>query len=99
MSIHNILEVDFNGGFICYDKFNIDFSVIIKDQELMLDEDLLQVKYDNGRIIDLGWYPSFDVSGSFRVYVINEFDWDKPLFSKKAINKYKPEYKRNNINY
>lgn len=29
--------------------------------------------------IDLGWYPEGEPSGSFKIYVIKNYDWDFPL--------------------
>jgi hypothetical protein len=46
-----------------------------------LDEDLLQVlrSEPGGDVLDVGWYPSNDASGSFRCRIIRGEVWDAPL--------------------
>lgn len=79
--------IDFKAGKITYNEFNIDFSKPFKTQLDCLAEDLLQVEYDDGYIIDLGWYPELDENGCFVVYVIRNFEWLMPLFEKRAYTK------------
>ena len=43
-----------------------------------LDEDLLQIEFSNGNIVDVGWYPSFDEQGEFIIYTISDNNWDEP---------------------
>ncbi|QIO08924.1 hypothetical protein [Acinetobacter lanii] len=58
-------------------KSNIDF----------LTEDLLQISfYKNEYIIDVGWYPSGRVKGSFIILLINNENWSKPFFKAKTRN-------------
>lgn len=49
-----------------------------------LKEDMLQVKLPGNRVLDVGWYPSFDVSGNFRIFLVQNYDWDYPLYSQTA---------------
>lgn len=80
-----VLElIDFKSGKITYNEFNIDFNKTLKMQSDYLKEDLLQVEYDTGYIIDLGWYPELDENGCFVVYVIRKFEWHMPVFEKRA---------------
>ena len=79
--------IDFKSGKITYNEFNIDFNKPLKMQSELLKEDLLQVEYDTGYIIDLGWYPEFDENGCFVVYVIQNFEWNMPVFEKRASGK------------
>lgn len=30
-------------------------------------------------IIDLGWYPSYDISGNYVLMLVKDFKWDYPL--------------------
>ncbi len=53
-----------------------------KDDSLTyLTEDLLQFSFNNGTlVVDLGWYGNFETNeGIFRLVVIKNGDWDKPL--------------------
>ena len=49
-----------------------------------LSEDLLQIKFpQKNLIIDVGWYNPFGTrQGFFRLVVIKNMDWEKPLFRK-----------------
>jgi hypothetical protein len=55
-----------------------------------LQEDLLQVEYPNGLVLDVGWYQSAARSetisgrgagGAFRVLAVRSNDWKDPIFS------------------
>lgn len=77
-------KINFHGGKITYDDFKININVPLSSQELELQEDLLQVKYDGRYLIDVGWYPMFDPTGFFLIRVIDSCDWDNPLYKKKV---------------
>lgn len=49
-----------------------------------LSEDLLQIEFPQKKlIIDVGWYNPFATQqGFFQILVIQNMDWEKPLFSK-----------------
>jgi hypothetical protein len=66
-----------NGKIVINDLHDIDFEASLESQISKLDEDLLRIKYNNGYLVDAGWY-----SGSFIVYVIKNCDWDKPIAKK-----------------
>lgn len=76
--------IDFKSGKIIYNEFHINFSLPFSEQEDCLTEDLLQVVYANGYMIDLGWYPENDESGKFILQLINNGDWEKPIYKKKS---------------
>lgn len=74
---------------------NIDFGegVVRKYIDLLFDEDssladiiddlkedLIQIEYDDGYIIDVGWYPEFDPMGNFKLVLIKDYDWENALF-------------------
>ncbi|GKX62765.1 hypothetical protein SOASR032_13340 [Pragia fontium] len=52
-----------------------------------LDEDLLQIEFSNGNIVDVGWYPAFDEQGEFVIYIIKDNNWDTPHLRLTANNK------------
>jgi hypothetical protein len=53
-----------------------------KDDDLWLDfsEDILLIKNKFKNItLDLGWYPSINSSGTFRIYLISNEDFNNPM--------------------
>lgn len=78
-------DIDFGAG-VCrkFIDFEINEDIPLEEQTDLLKEDLLQISYDNNYIIDIGWYPEFDETGCFRVSVINEYQWDNPIFQKNC---------------
>ncbi len=78
ISFNNFLEIS-------TDKF-IDDTY---EHVLELDEDILQiVSLDHRRILDLGWYPSFNPNGQYKIMLIELVDeenqpekWDSPLIT------------------
>lgn len=77
-------NIDFYDGKIVYNEFNISLNVEFDKQTDKLLEDLLQIKYDNDIIIDVGWYPEYDANGSFSIQVIKDYNWDEPILLKKS---------------
>lgn len=57
---------------------DIDFSKGIESQIILLDEDLLQLSFKSGVIIDVGWYPAFEIKGEFIINRIINSCWDTP---------------------
>lgn len=62
-----ILGTDFELELISiFDELSaIDFSQSIESQLMVLDEDLLQLSFKSGIIVDVGWYPAFETNGEF----------------------------------
>ncbi|MFP1919767.1 hypothetical protein ACLEEK_12705, partial [Lonsdalea quercina] len=58
----------------------INFDKTATEEIDKLDEDLLMISYLNGDLIDVGWYPSFEVPGAFKIYIIKNGDWENPFF-------------------
>lgn len=70
-----------------YDELSIlDFSKNKTEQVNKLDEDLFQLTFINGNIIDIGWYPAFEEDGEFIVQIICGENWDEPSY--KASSKW-----------
>ncbi|AOP96794.1 hypothetical protein [Enterobacter roggenkampii] len=64
-----------------YDELSsLDFTKSIFEQANKLDEDLFQLTFINGNIIDIGWYPAFEEDGEFIIQVISDENWDEPAF-------------------
>jgi hypothetical protein len=81
-----MINFDFSafGGVVVYDDFNIDENATLDQQILELKEDMLQIKLSESHTLDVGWYPSFDISGNFRVFLVENSDWQNPLYDGSA---------------
>lgn len=66
-------------GKIVYNQFHIDFSIPFEDQLYELTENLLQIEYKSGLVLDIGWYPEMDPNGCLKAYLIKNADWSSPL--------------------
>lgn len=75
-----MLDIDFKSGKVIHNEFNIDFSEPLKLQVYNLTQDLLQVEYKNNYILDIGWYPDFDINGSFNIYIIKDYNWENYIY-------------------
>lgn len=80
MTLKSLLQ-----GTVEFDELSptIDFHEDKLDTE-SLKEDMLQVSYERGYLLDVGWYPSFDPSGCFQIRVIKEYDWENPVHISSA---------------
>ena len=79
-----IKDIDFKKGKITYNDFNIDSKIPFKNQEFSFKEDILQVNYPQGYLLDVGWYPEFNPKGKFTIYIIKNCDWSNPIAIKKT---------------
>jgi hypothetical protein len=78
------------GGQIVYDDLtHLDTSKNMESQIVNLKEDLLQVAFSNNIILDIGWYPSFDIKGSFHINLIKNSNWDNTPQIKQRKNHFK----------
>ncbi|MFF2016566.1 hypothetical protein [Paenibacillus sp. NPDC058177] len=60
-----------------------------KEKWFNYSEDLLQLKHVKYNILlDVGWYPEADPSGSFGLELVKNTDWSNPLLSFSTANKY-----------
>ena len=80
------MDFNFQNGNIIYDNFCFDVSKKIECQEDSLVEDLLQVSFPDNLLLDLGWYPEFDITGQFVLQIIRNYDWDIPLYKREFSN-------------
>ncbi|POA31028.1 MULTISPECIES: hypothetical protein [unclassified Pseudomonas] len=78
-------EIEKLGGTVTFDDISqldqsADISIILDE----LKEDLFQAALPFQQIIDIGWYPEFSEQGAFKVSLISNFNWEKPIYSEKA---------------
>ncbi|WP_433588151.1 hypothetical protein [Pseudomonas koreensis] len=80
-----ITEIEKLGGTVTFDDISqldqsAEISIIVDE----LKEDLFQAALPFEQIIDIGWYPEFSEHGAFKVSLISNFNWEKPIYSEKA---------------
>lgn len=73
-------RVNFKSGEIIYNEFHIDFSKPFSEQLDSLVEDLMQVKYADGYLLDVGWYPEYDADGKIVIQLIKAENWSNPKY-------------------
>lgn len=78
-------NINFKTGKIIYNEFHIDFSKPFSEQLDNLTEDLLQVKYTEGFLLDIGWYPEYEPNGQFIIQLIKGDTWDTPRYRKCCV--------------
>ena len=61
----------------------IDLTISFSEQHWSFKEDLLQIKYQD-IVIDVGWYPEFEIDGNFGIKVVKNANWYPPLVEKEA---------------
>lgn len=77
-------EFDWRGGRIASWELGRLEERRLADQLDYLTEDLAQIEYQNGRLIDVGWFPDKALNGEFHIVVVSGADWDRPVFSASA---------------
>ncbi len=78
-----MINIDFSkkNGTIIFDDFNIFEEISLAKQINELKEDMLQIDFPNGYILDIGWRPSFEIDGAFKLLLIKDYNWDDPVYS------------------
>ncbi|WP_141064934.1 hypothetical protein [Pseudomonas lactucae] len=79
-----MISLGFIQGTITYDELSLLENSAIEDQVHNLKEDMLQVEYPDGFLLDVGWFPSFDAKGHFQIKIIKDHDWDSPTLTLTA---------------
>lgn len=69
-------SISLQGGQLTY----AELALLDLDDEAWWKEDLLQVEYQGGFLLDVGWYGDEQDGGEFQVCVIRESDWSSPAF-------------------
>ncbi len=77
-------EFDFKPGNVVFDDFLIVPKIPLCEQVEFLKEDLFQVNYFGEFIIDVGWYPEFQETGSFKLSLVKDYNWQEPLIEKRS---------------
>ncbi len=73
-------------GDIIFNDLKYISDIPFEEQEFNFKEDLLLIKYKE-YVLDIGWYPSFDINGNFVLNVVKEEgcqkDWTNPSLRKE----------------
>jgi hypothetical protein len=56
----------------------------LPDQADNLKEDMAQIEYPSGVLLDVGWFPEFARDGAFVIVVVRPGEFDRPLFRATA---------------
>jgi hypothetical protein len=81
-------DFDWQFGDVRY--WNLDFIDLHRPFEEQVDdltEDLAQISFSNGRMIDIGWYPSMAEDGCFVISVVENENWDDLLAKMRCVSK------------
>lgn len=83
-----MIDIDFSlsGGVVTFNEFPIDQGQALENHINDLKEDMLQVEFPEGYILDVGWRPSFEIDGKFHIVLIKDLDWTSPMYSETAEN-------------
>lgn len=79
-----MIPLNFIDGTVTHDDLSLLQDVAVINQTELLKEDMLQVEFAGGLLLDVGGYPAFDVAGGFRISVIKLYDWDRPVIALTA---------------
>ena len=75
----NILD-----GVIIYNDFDIDEEIPFEKQKYSYKEDILQIKFGDRFLLDVGGLPEFEPDGYFIAQAIQDQDWLEPLLKEKC---------------
>lgn len=78
-----MIDVDFlnKNGTVVFDDFNISENTSLSEQLDELKEDMLQIYFPNGYVLDVGWRPSFEINGQFKLLLIKDYNWECPVYA------------------
>jgi hypothetical protein len=77
------LDVDEN-QILFWNFQSLDASRAPQEQPDGLKEDLGQLVLGPGVLLDIGWYPRLDATGSFVVQAVREGEWETPIARQTA---------------
>lgn len=78
-------NINFGKGKVVLNDLNLKENLLLNKQVWSLKEDILQVEYGEDYVLDVGFYPEFNIEkGEFRLVIIKGQYWDQPLFIKST---------------
>lgn len=80
-------SIDIKDGKVEFDQISeLPDSFAVKNCVEILREDMLQITFPNGILIDVGWRPCFSSRGKFYIVAVSNENWDEPVATVKASN-------------
>ncbi|NWD72671.1 hypothetical protein HX890_00860 [Pseudomonas gingeri] len=79
-----MIDLSYISGRITHNDLKILNNHALSEQVENLKEDMLQAEYKSNLLLDVGWYPSFNINGHFQIKIIRNHEWDDPIFSTTA---------------
>ena len=83
---HNLVKLSIPSGWnmVINIFYYIKLSEMEKDNKLYitLSQDLMYIEKKGRKVtfgVDVGWYPEMDPDGCYRIHVIRNDEWEKPL--------------------
>ena len=78
-------DIDIQNGTFKFDQISdLPEEFKVKEHVDILREDMLQITFPNGLLIDVGWRPCFSARGKFYIVAVMNEDWDDPIAQEKA---------------
>jgi hypothetical protein len=80
----NQSEINWKSGEVVFwDIDGLDINKHIDSQSELIEndlkEDLVLARFGDVILLDLGWYPEFNLQGEFVLRVVNDADWENPI--------------------
>ncbi len=79
-----VKNLNIPNGIVVYNDFDIDENIPFQDQKYSFKQDILQIELSNHLFLDVGWYPKMNPEGHFWIRVIQDYDWQNPLYEEKC---------------
>ncbi|WBS02559.1 hypothetical protein OU994_30705 [Pseudoduganella sp. SL102] len=77
--------INIGQGIVEYDDIShLPDAFKAKDHVDFLKEDMLQIRFPNGVLIDIGWRPSFIPKGKFYIVAVKNGNWSDPVAIREA---------------
>lgn len=72
--------IDIGKGIVEFDQISdLPEEFKVGEHVEFLREDMLQLSFPNGTLIDVGWRPCFSLRGNFYIVAVINEDWDAPI--------------------
>jgi hypothetical protein len=74
-------DFDWKGGRVTFWELHVDPRRPLTEQCSELNEDLVQASFPRNLVLDVGWYPTGNPAGKFRVVLVRDADWNAPKWA------------------